>query len=424
MILPNPFPTCQQAIDAKASQLSANVGTVQSDFITDSGMGTIHKNYQWGAIYCHDVFTGAHAVYGDIYLKFQTVGWYGYPTSDETGATDADGMTVRYNTLSNGGAIYWSAQDGAHLIYGDIYQKWLSFDGLHNPTYGIPVTDEASADSVSRFNDFKYGGSIYWTATNGAHLIYGSIKTKWLATGGIHMMGHPITDEATAGDNFSRFNNFDNGGAIYWTPTNGACLIYGDIYKEWMSIGGVDSVVGYCITDETGSGTHGGRYNDFSNGMIYWHAGTSYVHVGPLPTSLDFNWNPIVFNNGAGVGGWADVTIYNNGNAHWGSHMHVSFAPYDVSIAYVLMDADGTSIGLSQHGTAGPNLGIFGSNDWDVDTTVNNAEIQENWRAFVAMTEWRARADTSFAFLTLIEDLYNDIKAIYPYAAAAISILA
>jgi hypothetical protein len=41
------------------------------------------------------------------------------------------------------------------------------------------------------------------------------------------------------------------------------------------------------------SGTHGGRYNDFSLGMIYWHAGSSYFHMGGLLSSLAFTWSPI-----------------------------------------------------------------------------------------------------------------------------------
>jgi len=156
--------------------------------------------------------------------------------------------------------------------------------------------------------------------------------------------------------------------------------------------------------------------------MIYWHAGRSYVHTGALPTTLTFKWDPIHLGD---VSGSTTITLSSNGNARWQSHMHDSMPwPYDWSVAFVLMNADGTSVSLSKHGGVGPNLGWFGVNDSDVDQTVNNAEISKNWRAWVAMTQWRSRADTSFAFLKFIEDLYNDIKAIYPYVAAVISILA
>ena len=276
-------------------------------------MGTIHKTYQSGAVYCHDISAGAHAVYGDIWLKFRATPNYGYPITDETGATDHAGNAIRYNIFSQKNAVYWTAKNGAHLIYGDIYQRWLA-------------------------------------------------------------------------------------------------------------IGDVKSAVGYPITDETSSGTHGGRYNDFSLGMIYWHAGNSYVHVGGLPTSLTFTWNPISLND---VSGSCTITFSSNGNARWRSNMHDQMPwPYDWSIAWVLMDADGTSVSLSQHGTVGPNLGWFGTNDANVDKMVDNAEIGANWRAWVAMNSWRAQANNSLDPLALLTDLWNAIQAVYPYVAAAISILA
>jgi LGFP repeat len=81
-------------------------------------------------------------------------------------------MTVRSNAFSGGRSIYCSARDGSHVLYGDDYhQVWLHNNLLKHYAYGIPVTDEASADSGSRFNDFKYGGSTYWTAAHGAHMI-------------------------------------------------------------------------------------------------------------------------------------------------------------------------------------------------------------------------------------------------------------
>ncbi len=72
--------TCQSLIDAKATQLARNVGTPASDFISDPAWGTVHKDYAWGSIYCHDIQHGAHAVYGSIWLKWKAQGGsYGYP---------------------------------------------------------------------------------------------------------------------------------------------------------------------------------------------------------------------------------------------------------------------------------------------------------------------------------------------------------
>ena len=308
--------TCETLIKSKAKQLG--FGKPTSGFIFDSNWGTVHLDYRSAAIYCHDVRHGAHAVYGAIWRKWSAQnGHYGYPITDETGATDNAGTHIRYNVFSRTNAIYWTGQHGAFLIYGDIYRRWLS-------------------------------------------------------------------------------------------------------------IGDVKSSVGYPITDETGSGNYGGRYNDFSNGMIYWHAGTSWVHVGGLPESITWKWDPIKLNE---VTGSNIVTIYSNGNVNWVSHMHDHIAlKYEWAIGWVLVDADGTAVSLTKSGTVGPNLSgipIFGGpkHDNNIDTTVYNSVISDNWRAWVAWNHGSGKAHNSLRIVSLIKDIINDIQQVYPYVTTAIAIL-
>jgi len=297
------------------------VGTATSGYISDSNWGTVHQNFEWGAIYCHDVNNGAHAVYGDIWLKWSAQnGDYGYPITDETGATDNFGTTIRFNIFSQANAIYWTAQHGAFLIYGGIYQRWLS-------------------------------------------------------------------------------------------------------------IGDVKSSVGYPITDETGSGNYGGRFNDFSNGMIYWHAGNSWVHVGGLPSSLTWTWNPI---NLGDVTGSNTVTISSNGQARWVSNIHDNTViEFDWSVGWVLVDADGTAISLYQSGTVGPNwsgVPIIGgsTNDNNIDTTVTNAVISQNWRAWVAWNYGTAvgNSGVDIPFVeSVINELVQIVEKVVPIIEAVISVL-
>ena len=295
------------------------MGTATSGYISDTNWGTLHKNYVWGAIYCHDTTNGAHAVYGQIWQKWQAQnGDYGYPITDETGTTDNTGTTIRYNVFSQKNAIYWTAARGAFLIYGDIYQRWLS-------------------------------------------------------------------------------------------------------------IGDVKSTVGYPITDETSSGNYGGRYNDFSNGMIYWHAGSSWVHLGGLPSDITWTWNPINLND---VTGSNTVTISSNGNAHWVSNIHDNTViPFNWQVGWVLVNADGTLISLRQSGSVGPNLSgipIFGgpTNDNNIDTTVNNAVIRDNWRAWVAWNNGKAAASNNLDWTDLLNDIIQAVKTVYPIVTAVIAVLA
>jgi hypothetical protein len=311
--------TCETLIAAKASQLAENVGTSTSGYISDSNWGTLHQNYEWGAIYCHDVTNGAHAVYGDIWKKWSAQnGDYGYPITDETGATDNVGTTIRFNIFPQANAIYWTAQHGAFLIYGDIYQRWLS-------------------------------------------------------------------------------------------------------------IGDVKSSVGYPITDETSSGNYGGRFNDFTNGMIYWHAGNSWVHVGGLPSSLTWTWNPI---NLGDVTGSNTITISSNGDAKWVSNIHDNTVfEFDWSVGWVLVDADGTAVTLYQSGTVGPNLsGIFGgsTNDNNIDTTVSNPVISENWRAWVAWNYGSALGNSGVdipVIGSIINELVQVVEKVAPVIVVIVSLL-
>jgi hypothetical protein len=190
--------------------------------------------------------------------------------------TDPGGNHIDYQ----GGSIYYSVASGAHAIYGEIYKKWTSEGGTQS-VLGYPSTDEASTtDNACRYNNFQNGGAIYWSSSNGAHMIYGGIYAKWVAEGGESTFGYPITDEASTPDNACRFNNLSNGGAIYWTSSSGAHLIYGDIYMKWISLGGEQGFLGYPITDETSEGTNGGRFNNFTGGSIHWLPATG-AHVIP-----------------------------------------------------------------------------------------------------------------------------------------------
>jgi len=268
-------------------------------------------------------------------------------------------------------------------VYGEIYKKFLSAGNI-----GYPITDEAPAVDIAgktcRFNNFYGGAAIYWTAEDGAHLIYGAIYQKWISVGGVKSkIGYPVTDEATAPDNKCRFNNFKYlAGAVYWTQEDGAHVIYGKICEKWISMGGVQSSIGYPITDETSSGNNGGRYNDFIGGTIYWSPATgAHEHVELLPDQLFFDWKSITFPDGIAVGGWSNVTLFKNGNAHLDIHMHASGpVPYDYSIAWAIRDADNQVYTLGHGGTVGPNLDPFpgGKPDDNFDDTRNNAAIAVN----------------------------------------------
>ncbi|HWD03344.1 MAG TPA: nucleoside hydrolase [Amycolatopsis sp.] len=250
---------------------------------TPDGVGRFnHFSGNGGSIYWTSS-TGAHAIYGAIRSKWAAMGWersvLGYPTTDETGTPDGVG---RYNHFSrNGGSIYWTPSTGAHAIYGLIGAKWAAI-GWERSALGYPTTDESGTpDGIGRYNHFsRNGGSIYWTSATGAHAIYGLISAKWAALGWERsVLGYPITDETGTPDGIGRYNHFSrNGGSIYWTPGTGAHAIYGAIRGKWASMGWERSFLGYPTSDEYG--IPGGRRNDFQRGWIAWNASNGALSVG------------------------------------------------------------------------------------------------------------------------------------------------
>jgi hypothetical protein len=221
--------------------------------------------------------TGSHVVCGAIRAKYLALGgptgFLGYPTTDETLASDSVG---RYNNFANGGSIYWSPSTGAWEVHGAIGAKYAALGG---PTgfLGYPTSDETgTGDNVGRYNNFANGGSIYWTPSTGAQSIHGAIRAKYLALGGpTAFLGYPVTDETGTPDGIGRYNHFANSGSIYWTPSTGAWSIHGAIRAKWASMGWERSILGYPVTDESGARDGVGRYNHFANyGSIYWTPST------------------------------------------------------------------------------------------------------------------------------------------------------
>ncbi|WP_166459704.1 choice-of-anchor D domain-containing protein [Amycolatopsis pithecellobii] len=209
------------------------------------------------------------------------------------GSVLSDPVSAQYPTADGGkaqdfrgGSIYWSAATGPHVVIGDILAKYKSIGGPSS-ALGYPVTDESGTpDGVGRYNHFagSGGASIYWTPGTGAHFIQGAIRGKWASMGWeTGPQGYPVTDELTTPDGVGKFNHFSrpDGASIYWTPATGAWSIQGQIRDKWAALGWETGPLGYPVTDELGTPDGIGRYNHFSNdGSIYWtpSAGPWSIH--------------------------------------------------------------------------------------------------------------------------------------------------
>jgi beta-N-acetylhexosaminidase len=173
------------------------------------------------------------------------------------------------------GAIYWSARTGAHEVHGAVLPHYLALGGPEG-FLGFPVTDEAATPGAAgRFNSFGggAGGSIYWSPDTGAHAVNGAILGHYAALGGpAGLLGFPLTDETGSPDRIGRFNHFTAhgaGGSLYWTPATGTHEVHGAIQARWASLGWELGPLGYPISDEYAA-PDGRRRNDFQHGSLIW----------------------------------------------------------------------------------------------------------------------------------------------------------
>ena len=157
----------------------------------------------------------AFEVYGAIGEKWKQLraeaGPLGAARSDERNAARGG----RYNEFQHG-YIYWHPGHGAFAVYGAIGAKWNQIG--REPSFGFPLTDERPAAGGGRYNDFENGGSIYWRAGAGAHALYGAIRLKWLQLGGVAACGYPTSDEYARGN--ARSSDFERG-RISWSKQLG-----------------------------------------------------------------------------------------------------------------------------------------------------------------------------------------------------------
>lgn len=117
-----------------------------------------------------------------------------------------------------------------------------------------------------------------------AAAVYGAIGDKYNALGRENgPLGVALTDEANA-PHGGRFNEFKNG-VIYWHPDVGAFAVWGAIAAKWNQLGRIE--YGYPITDESRTPDQRGRYNHFRavqrpgkpESSIYWTPQTGAVAV-------------------------------------------------------------------------------------------------------------------------------------------------
>lgn len=86
--------------------------------------------------------------------------------------------------------------NGSFVVQGIILQKYNATGGASSPL-GLPTASEAPAPNGGQFSTFD-GGAIYWTPQTGAHIVWGGIRDAWERDGGAGgPLSYPTSDEET-----------------------------------------------------------------------------------------------------------------------------------------------------------------------------------------------------------------------------------
>ena len=136
------------------------------------------------------------------------------------GGKDGDVFEVGdgYGQKFSDGKIFFTPTTGAHLVYGDILDKYESLGGPADSDLGFPNIDTVAGlvGPKSRVNTFSASDkpAIFWTPTTGAWSVRGALNAAWDKLGGsAGTLGVPVEDERYDGDVVSQ--KF-SGGQLSW----------------------------------------------------------------------------------------------------------------------------------------------------------------------------------------------------------------
>jgi uncharacterized protein with LGFP repeats len=176
------------------------------------------------------------------------------------------------------GSIFWSATTGAHEVHGLVLDTYRGL-GATRSALGFPTSDEQpTPDGRGRLNHFQRG-SIYFTPATGAREVRGTIRDAWWRLGAERSaVGFPTSNELGTPDGRGRANHFQHG-TVYWTPTTGAHEVRGAIRDTWWRLGAERSALGFPISDEQPTPDRRAQYNHFERGSIYFTPATGAREV-------------------------------------------------------------------------------------------------------------------------------------------------
>ncbi|MDT0275113.1 hypothetical protein [Blastococcus goldschmidtiae] len=275
------------AIAARAALADAvTIGSATSGIICGLPQGGCFRAHQKGAIYWSPN-SGARIVWGAIQARWGALGWetgrLGYPTGEESCGLAGGGC---FQDFQNG-AMYWSPATGAHPVLGSIQKKWASTT-WETGYLGYPTAAERCGLTAKGCYQQYQGGRIYWSSASGAHAVVpGPMSTFWTARGNEKgSLGYPTGDQTCGLADNGCSQSFQKG-TVFASAAHPARIVSGAVLTKYAATKAQDGVLGYPTGNAVCGLADKGCFQTFAKGAIYTSAGSGAWTVldGPLRTA-------------------------------------------------------------------------------------------------------------------------------------------
>lgn len=265
--------------------------------------------YENGAI-AWSPATGAHVLPARVaaaWRPFGEIGGTGYPVAGAVCGLVDGGCRQRFQA----GWLYWSSRTAPRQVTAPVLAAW-SARGAEEGPLGYPVTGlPCGLVHVGCVQHFT-GGSVFWSASTGAHAVTGAVRARHRAAGAENgRLGYPTDDtvflfrgcgqHVTGGGGVAtgavrtrylpagaargpsgdptidtvcvargRGQHFTHG-SIYWSSVTGARAVAGRIRTRWFALGGAQGHLGYPVSEQRA--VSGGIAQRFQGGTLTWRDG-------------------------------------------------------------------------------------------------------------------------------------------------------
>lgn len=141
------------------------------------------------------------------------------------------GDDTGYAQTFENGEVFSSKKYGTHLVSGAMLENFAA-RGMEASELGPPRSAIVTV-SGGQTQDFAGGTAYLKSETGQIHpMMYGDIRNRYNELGGLDStLGFPISDRTAVGDAF--YQRFDNG-ALVWVPQRGAMAIDTIAFEEWL----------------------------------------------------------------------------------------------------------------------------------------------------------------------------------------------